>query len=171
MTEIPALHMLPPEGCIAHVFPDLKSALLVSVEQLCDVGCEVVFDQQETRIMYQKQVIMKGWRDITTGLWKVNITQYPAQFIESMIQHKAQQELAKFLHGAASLPALPTYKELVKQKFLATWPGLTVETITKSIRTPNSTMMGHLDQRYQNTKSTKEGSAKKVITVWQEKNH
>jgi hypothetical protein len=34
---------LPPDACIAHVFPSLSSASLISIGLLCDHGCDAHF--------------------------------------------------------------------------------------------------------------------------------
>jgi hypothetical protein len=44
----------------------------------------------------------------------------------------------------------------VKKGNLATWPGLTVEAINTHLRLTIATAMGHMNQKRQNIRSTKE---------------
>jgi hypothetical protein len=43
----------------------------------------------------------------------------------------------------------------IKRENLATWPGLTVEAVNKDLKLTSTTAMGHMNQRRQNTRSTK----------------
>jgi hypothetical protein len=44
----------------------------------------------------------------------------------------------------------------VKKVHLTTWPGLTVEAINKHFKWTTATAMGHMNQKGQNIRSTKE---------------
>jgi len=56
-----------------HVFPKLGSASLISVPQLCDDGCKVVFDKKHVCITKNKEIIITGRRNNIDGLWDILI--------------------------------------------------------------------------------------------------
>jgi hypothetical protein len=60
----------------AHIFPAMENNSLLSVGQLCDEGYYVLFSINEVTILNATQnIIMKGTRDLTTGLWRINLCQ------------------------------------------------------------------------------------------------
>lgn len=42
--------------------------------QLCDDGCKVVLDQNDLAVVKNKNVILRGKRNRTDGLWDIPIT-------------------------------------------------------------------------------------------------
>ena len=54
-THIRSLNIptLPPNACIQHMFPEMKTTGLVSIGQLCDHGCTATFSKKKTG--YQKK--------------------------------------------------------------------------------------------------------------------
>ena len=55
------------------VLPELKSASLVSLGQLCDDGCTVVLTKPKLYAMKNNKVILQGDRNHRDGLWDINI--------------------------------------------------------------------------------------------------
>jgi hypothetical protein len=60
----------------AHVFPGMAHHSLLSVGQLCDEGYIVTF-QRDTVTIYNSESskLLSGPRDVTTGLWRINLKQ------------------------------------------------------------------------------------------------
>ena len=58
----------------AMILPTLKSASLISMGQLCDDGCKVVLDKSDLAVVNQNNVILRGKRNKTDGLWDIPIT-------------------------------------------------------------------------------------------------
>jgi hypothetical protein len=58
--------MLPEEARTAHLFPTLGNTSLISIGQLCDVGCAAYFTAPEVEIIYEKRIILRGKRNDTT---------------------------------------------------------------------------------------------------------
>jgi hypothetical protein len=57
----------------AHIFPAMENNSLLSVGQLCDEGYYVLFSIDEvTTLNAAQNILMKGSRDLTTGLWRIN---------------------------------------------------------------------------------------------------
>jgi hypothetical protein len=60
----------------AHIFPSMENNSLLWMGQLCDEGYSVLFSIDEVTIMNATQKkFMKESRDLTTGLWRINLCQ------------------------------------------------------------------------------------------------
>ena len=71
---------LPLEARRAHVCPDLAHTSLISIKQLADVGCKIIYDELEVRVIYHGKVVWRGGRDKSTGLWILPLSpDHPAQ--------------------------------------------------------------------------------------------
>jgi hypothetical protein len=63
---------LPTTAGQSHLFPDLKTGPLLSIGQLCDFGCFVMFTLTQMLVFNKKfEHIMTGERKKSTGLWYV----------------------------------------------------------------------------------------------------
>jgi hypothetical protein len=71
---------LPATATKTHIFPELKSASLVSIGQLCDVGCEAVFRKQDLNIYnHHRQLVLAGRRNANDGLWDIELPTSPPE--------------------------------------------------------------------------------------------
>ena len=61
------------EALKTHVFPKLGSASLISVPQLCDDDCTVVFNKKKAYISKNNKIIVTGNRNNMDGLWDIAI--------------------------------------------------------------------------------------------------
>jgi hypothetical protein len=60
----------------AHVFPGMAHHSLLSVGQLCDEGYIITFQQDTVTICNSESYkLLSGPRDVTTGLWQINLKQ------------------------------------------------------------------------------------------------
>jgi hypothetical protein len=64
---------LPPQARKVHVFPGLVDNSLISVGQLCDNECDVIFNKDTVSGMNNGNCVMLGARDPQSGLWRVNL--------------------------------------------------------------------------------------------------
>jgi hypothetical protein len=64
--------------------------------------------------------------------------------------------LVKYLHKAMFSCTKSTLIHAVKKGHLATWPGLMEEAINKHLKLTPATAMGHMNQKRQKIRSTKE---------------
>ena len=48
---------LPIQARQAHICPDLAHSSLVSIKQLADAGCQIIYDETEVQVIYQRQVV------------------------------------------------------------------------------------------------------------------
>jgi hypothetical protein len=151
----------------AHVFPAMENNSLLSVGQLCDEGYSVLFNTNGVKILNEKQkIIMKGSRDHATGLWRINllqtnptcnISQPPSQphTANNVYVLRNSGALVNYLHKAMFSCTKSALVHAIKKGNLTTWPGLTVEAVNKHLKLTPATAMGHMNQRRQNTRSTK----------------
>jgi hypothetical protein len=161
---------LPASATSTHIFPGLKSASLLSIGQLCDVGCKAVFRKRDLQI-YDKLVI-NGKRNQADGLWDIDIPSTksnPSDYTNNtkaktsehrranaVLQlHKTKAELSQYLHAACFSPVPSTFIQAIKKGHFITWPGLTAELlITKHLPPSIATEKGHIKQEFKNIRST-----------------
>ena len=74
--ELP-LSKLPKDARRAHRVPELASYSLISVPQLCDAGCNVIFSAHKADIILDttKEVLYTAQRDERSRLWILNINE------------------------------------------------------------------------------------------------
>jgi hypothetical protein len=110
---------------------------------------------------------MKGSRDSTTGLWRINLSQNKSRCITAPAQTQIQSvnnvyslcntgSLFNYLHKAMFSCTKSALIHAVKKGHLATWPGLTEDSINTHLKLTPVTTMGHMNQKGQNIRSTKE---------------
>jgi hypothetical protein len=69
--DIPELNKA---GSIAHVFPGMENHSLLSVGKLCNEGYTATFKNVSVTICDSQELqILKGARDLDTGLWHINL--------------------------------------------------------------------------------------------------
>jgi hypothetical protein len=142
-----------------HVFPGMANHSLLSVGQLCDKGYIVTFKQDTITICNsENSKILSGPRDVTTGLWWINLKQtykhMPDPIANNVYELRNTGALVHFLHKALFSPTKAAMLQTVKDGHLITWPGLTEDAINKHLKLTPATDMGHMNQRRQNIWST-----------------
>jgi hypothetical protein len=143
----------------AHVFPGMQHHSLLSVGQLCDEGYTITFKQAEVTICdsgYSR--ILSGPRDVSTGLWRINLKQTnnhkPKPIANNVYELRNTGALVQYLHKALYSPTKSAMLQAVKGGYLITWPSLTEDAINKHLKLTPATAMGHMNQRRQNIRST-----------------
>ena len=84
---LPLSSQLSPLAQQAHVLPQLKNTSLLSIGQLCDDNCAVVFRRDDVQVfknkdaitsfLNQQQPILKGERNHTNKLWNITLMSNP----------------------------------------------------------------------------------------------
>jgi hypothetical protein len=93
----------------AHVFPGMSNHSLLSVGQLCDEGCIVTFNQDTVTICDSgTSQILRGPRDLNTGLWCINLRQTynhkPEPIENNVYELRNTGALVHYLHKALFSP-------------------------------------------------------------------
>jgi hypothetical protein len=125
-------HMnLPLAATETHTFKDLKSASLISIGQLCDVGCQAVFQKQDLKIYdAKKQLVITGTRNLQDGLWDIRLaSHFPTHTANAALRlDQTKVELAQHLHAACFSPVKSTFVKAIQNN----WPGLTADLICEA---------------------------------------
>jgi hypothetical protein len=155
---------------IVHVLPGMANHFLLSVGKLCNEGYVVTFkDASVTVCDSQKFQTLSGPRDLDTGLWRINLKQDNQQIHQPVANNvyelRNTGELVHYLHKALFSPTKSTLLQAVKNGHLKPWPGLTKNTINKHLKLTPATVMGHMNQRRQNTRSTSKAQIADVPTT------
>jgi hypothetical protein len=126
-----------------------------------------LFSTNGVKILNEKQKnIVKGPRDHATEKWRINLLQknptctisqppYQPHSANNMYALCNSGALVNYLHKAMFSCTKSDLVHAIKRGHLATWPGLTVEVVNKNLKLTPATAMGHMNQRRQNTMSTK----------------
>ena len=162
--EIPNLPKINSEFKTAQVCPENKNATLISLGKLCDDGCLALTDKDRMIIFKDREPILKASRCNKTGMYLVNMdnptklvnlaTSSPATRVAQIHNFTSKSRLL-FMHGALGGPTISTLQRAIRAGYLTTWPELTSSNVSK-LKTPDYTILGHLDQKRKNSQSTRE---------------
>jgi hypothetical protein len=164
--NIPQLNAV---ASIAHIFPGMANHSLLSVGQLCNEGYIVTFKNASVTVCNsQESQILSGPRDLDTGLWRINLKKDNQQIHQpvanNMYELRNTGALVHYLHKALFSPTKSALLQEVKNGHLVTWPGLTEDAIHKHLKLTPATVMGHMNQRRQNIRSTSKAQIADVPT-------
>jgi hypothetical protein len=93
----------------AHFCPGMAHHSLLSVGQICYEGYIVIFQKASVTICdYEKSQILSGSRDVSTGLWRINLTQtnnhIPEPIANNVYELRSTGALFHYLHKALFSP-------------------------------------------------------------------
>jgi hypothetical protein len=152
------------EATRAHIVPGLAHSSLLSVKQLCDNGCHVLFTKNDCKVFRQAELVLVGKRHPATGLWVVPTNDKPInikpQPFSSHSAHNAYQttskaKLIQFLHQCAFSPPASTWIKAINNQQFASWPGLTADAVRKYLPDSTTTAKGHLKKTLAGVRSTR----------------
>ena len=75
---------LPEEATKSHIIKELSSGSLLSIEQLCDLGCTAHFTKEKLNIFVKRKLIMQGTRQLNT-LWIIDTPTISTDSVNSVI--------------------------------------------------------------------------------------
>jgi hypothetical protein len=123
------LSVLPPEARQTNIVPGLVHNSLISVGQLCDSGCDVIFTQYEVEVNKDGTSVMSGVRDRKSRLWRVSLQETLKSSYKNACNHAHEtsnlKELINYLHATALRPVKSTWIKAIKNGNFSSWPGLT----------------------------------------------
>jgi hypothetical protein len=138
----------------AFVLDDLKTGTLISLAQLCDDDCTALFTKYNVDIIKDDKVIITGCR-MDNGLWSIPIAPSSHQANGILRLDKTKHDLACYHHATLGSPVTSTLLRAISRGHLATFPGLTINLISKHLPASIATALGHQDQEAQHLRSTK----------------
>jgi hypothetical protein len=62
-----------PTTLTGHIVPPLTIASLIGIRPLCNAGCKVIFDNKKCDVIFNRKVILRGFKDPSTDLWTLPI--------------------------------------------------------------------------------------------------
>ena len=114
----------------SYIFPDLQSASLLSVGQLCDDGCDVTFTNVDVKAHKNGQTVLQGYRNYNDKLWDIpftpdglHIANTPKHLPSTSITHHAnviipkdlpKSQLIEFYQACLFSPTKSTLLKAVK---------------------------------------------------------
>ena len=84
--------MLPKNSKASTHITKFEQRALISISQLCDSGCRVIFDTPIATIMLNGRIILIGNRNYETGLYEVNIDEQEKPKEKRKIQFDKQEK-------------------------------------------------------------------------------
>jgi hypothetical protein len=155
---------------LAHVFPGMANHSLLSVGQLCNKGYIVTLKHASVTVCdSQKSQILSGPQDLDTGLWRIHLKQDNQQIHQPIANNVYELRntgaLVHYLHNALFSPTKSGLLQAVKDGHLVTWPSLTENAIHKHLKLTPAMVMGHMNQRRQNIRSTSKAQIANVPTT------
>ena len=159
-----------------HVVPHLAIASLIGIRPLCDAGCTVTFDKEKCNVVYEGNVILRGFKDIATGLWTLpidatksalprsapdidraqdNIDIHPGVHLPSFTHSvSTRANGVKFAHQLLCNPKILTLLKAVRRGFLKGCPNFSEKLILKYLNPSPATAKGHMKRPRHGIRST-----------------
>ena len=146
------------------IFPHVKNESLLSIGQLCDDGCMVIFTKEKFFVTKHGKTLFHGKRNASDGLWDYNSeNNTPLPSINYIItKNKAKSDLARYYHASLFSPSISTLTKAINNGNLLTWPEITTLNFQELIGTSLATELGHLDQSRKNLRTTKIQAVDKI---------
>eukprot|EP00804_Cyclotella_cryptica_P020487 CCRYP_019795-RA/>CCRYP_019795-RA protein AED:0.41 eAED:0.41 QI:0/-1/0/1/-1/1/1/0/277 len=162
------LHKLPPAARLAHRAPGITHSL-VSAATLADAGCDLFFHRTGCEISLNGEIILRGWRDPTTRLWRISLIPdscnniVPPNQAVTLSQPQANniyecrntQQLIQFYYATMGYPVLSTWIKAIDLGYFRGWRGLTSNRVRQFIKPSATSTLGHMDQTRAGIRSTK----------------
>jgi hypothetical protein len=139
----------------------------MSVGQLYDNGCSVIFTQEQVTLSKNGKCVMYGSRDPKSRLWRVDLKKrFETNQVKCNHAHdnSNQKDLIIYLHAACFSPVKSTWITAIKNGNFTSWPGLTEHAVETHLSKSTSTTKGHLNQQRQNTRTKKVKDTKVIVT-------
>ncbi len=132
-----------------HIVPQLATQPLLSIGQLYDAGCDVVFMADSITISHDHNAILTGQCMPTTKLWELDIRPLEHQ-AHATIGSATMADLVTFVHAAMFSLALSTLEAALQCGHLSEFAGLMLQHLWQHLPQSIAMIKGHLDQMCQN---------------------
>ena len=96
--QLPLSKKLTKKAQEAYVLPNLKSASLIALGQLCDDDCKVILSKDSLNVVKNNKIILTGHRNRRDDLWDIPITK------TTLSEDKYQHRSVPTLNGATKAP-------------------------------------------------------------------
>ena len=162
---------LPKPAQHAHLFDGLRMFSLLSVGQLCDAGCLLSFTDSLALVVFRDVPIMVAARDPTTKMYVLDLRSptapprardclpAPGTHISahaSAYSMRTKSDLAAWHHQSCWAPVHTTFSAAASAGYLASFPGLSPDLITRHLAPIPATAQGHMRMSRQGVRSTRQ---------------
>jgi hypothetical protein len=143
---------LPPNATHAHVVPELNTHSLISIRQLCDVGCTASIDKDKIDVTYNGALVLSGNRSEVTTLWhldyvpKTTDTKILPYYAGISLGTYTTKNIIAFFHAAMFSPTIETLYKALNLGYITGIPGVSAKALRKYPPFSAATIKGHLDQ-------------------------
>jgi len=140
--DIPGLS---PAACHGHIVPQLATQPLLSIGQLCDSECNILFTAKHITIHHNNNnIILQGHQTKATKLWELNIQPVPptTHSANASIDSTSRADLVAFVHAALFSPALSTLAKALCHGHLPEFVGLMLQCLRQHPPSPWSCSKG-----------------------------
>ena len=160
-----------------HVVPHLAIASLMGIRPLCNAGCTVTFDRDKCDVIYEGNVILRGFKNASTGLWTLPINAtvstlprlapfddrahcdidiHPGVDLASFTHSvRTRANGVKFAHQSLCNPKISTLLKAVRKGLLKGCPNLSEHLILKYLNPSPATAKGHMKRPRHGIRSTR----------------
>ena len=180
-------HLVREPARTVDIVPDLHHNSLLSASKFADAGYVTVLTADEVLIYDDKdyfqridcKAVLRGWRDPTSGLWRVplepHVAPHKSEYV--LLDKKTEESIAnvydlptteqviRYLHACAGFPSKPTWLKAIKRGNYASWPHLSEEAVRKHFPESDETHQGHMRNVKQGIRSTKIAPPPDTITL------
>jgi hypothetical protein len=130
----------------AHILTGLVHNYLISVGQLCDSGCDIIFTQDKVEVNKDGKSVVSGIHNQQSRLWRVALQETPKSNNKNVCNHAHEtsnlKELINYLHATSFSPVKATWIKAIKNGKL------------KNLSKSAATVKGHLNQQIMHERST-----------------
>ena len=170
------------------IVPGLKHNSLLSASKFADANyitiltpTEVlIYDGEDLKLTVSNEAVLRGWRDETSGLWRVPLKEEvnnveedtilfdrpphstvfdnldPTEDINNVYELPNTAQTIRYLHACAGYPTKSTWLTAIRAGNYLSWPMLTATAAAKHFPESDETQMGHMRNIKQGIRSTKE---------------
>ena len=162
-----------------HILPTLTLTSLMSMKALADNGYVTIFhprykgvtvyDANDVLISAQQEALLRGYRD-QHGLWRIPLVDKtqnvntqtialnrpaPTTIVNNVYEWPSTGKVVVFHHASLGFPTKTTLLSATQNNFLASFPGLTTDSVNKFYPKTDETPKDHMQQSKQRVRSTK----------------
>eukprot|EP00804_Cyclotella_cryptica_P013537 CCRYP_021093-RA/>CCRYP_021093-RA protein AED:0.19 eAED:0.14 QI:0/0/0/1/1/1/4/0/1001 len=184
------LNKLPTAAKEAHRAPGIAHNL-VSAATLANTECELFFHKTGCKVSLNGEIILQGWRDPDTRLWRISIlptsgnniiptdhnlinlfSRHPAPQVSSIYECKNTNQLINFYYATMGYPVISMWIKAIDKGYFRGWRGLTSDLTSDRVRcfvkTSQPSEQGHMNQRRAGIQSIKSSSTNHLLDTMDE---
>ena len=145
----------------------VEGKILLSVSQFYNANIDATFTSNKLYIFKEEKVVLEGSRSKINSMWYINIqnklpeNNTPLKNIYNWVyENRKREESINYFYQELWNPVTEICFNAIKSGFSATWTGITVELITKHLKTSTVATKLHQRSARSNAQSTRQVAPK-----------